>query len=294
MTTAGRRLVAIGGGHGLAATLRAARTLTDEVVAIVSVADDGGSSGRLRSTDAHPAPGDLRKAVAALAAPGSMLAEALEHRFEGGELEGHAFGNLLITAIGSAAGDPVAGLDEVVRLTGGAGRVVPATLEGVVLTATTHSGDEVTGQVNVMATSGIHTVRLDPVDPEVPKAAIEAVERADLLVLGPGSLFTSVLAAVAAPALRDALASAPAPLVYVCNLHPQPGESEGLSVADHVEALARHGITPDVVLFYPDQIGAADGVAGAAPASLASDNGSAHDPSLLAAALGRLIGASDG
>jgi uncharacterized cofD-like protein len=268
------------------------RTLTDDVVAIVSVADDGGSSGRLRSTDALPAPGDLRKAVAALAAPGSPLAAALEHRFEGGELEGHAFGNLLITALGAIAADPVAGLDEVVRLTGGTGRVVPATVDGVVLVATTRSGTEVVGQVNVMATPDLATVRLDPVDPEVPKAAIEAVEQADLLVLGPGSLFTSVLAAVVAPDLLDAVSSARAPLVYVCNLHPQAGESEGLSVADHVAVLHGHGIRPDVVLYDPDEIGLAEGVAGAVAERLTAPNGAAHDPLLLAAAIDRLIGAS--
>jgi uncharacterized cofD-like protein len=288
----GPRVVAIGGGHGLAATLRAVRTLTEDVVAIVSVADDGGSSGRLRNVDALPAPGDLRKAVAALAAPDSMLAAALEHRFEGGELEGHAFGNLLITAVGGVGADPVAALDEVVRLTGGTGRVVPATVDGVVLVATTRSGDEVVGQVNVMATADLVTIRLDPPDPEVPKAAIEAIERAEVLVLGPGSLFTSVLAAAVVPGVRDALASAPAPLVYVCNLHPQRGESEGLGVGAHLDALARHGIVPDHVLYDPDQIGSAEGVAGAVPARLAAANGAAHDPLLLATALGRLIGVS--
>jgi uncharacterized cofD-like protein len=286
--TPARRIVALGGGHGLAATLRAVRTWTDDVVAVVSVADDGGSSGRLRSTSERPAPGDLRKAVAALAAPDSPLAAALEHRFEGGELEGHAFGNLLLAALSGVAGDPVGALDEAVRLTGGVGRVLPATVEGVVLVADTEGGGEVTGQVNVMGSGGIERVRLAPADPDVPKEVVAAIEEADVLVLGPGSLYTSVLAAAVVPTIREALVEASAPLVYVCNLHPQEPESAGMGVAEHVAALARHGIEPDVVLYDPDQIGPAPDIQGAAPARLARANGVAHDPDLLGAELRRI------
>jgi uncharacterized cofD-like protein len=288
--TVRRRVVAVGGGHGLAATLQAVRRWTDDVVAIVSVADDGGSSGRLRSSADRPAPGDLRKAAAALAAHDSPLAAALEHRFEGGELEGHAFGNLLIAALSGVSTDLVAALDEVVHLTGGVGRVLPATLEGVVLVAEVRGGGEVVGQVNVMGTVDIERLRFEPSDPEVPKEAVSAIEEADLVVLGPGSLYTSVLAAAAPPSIRDAMVEAQAPLVYVCNLHPQERESEGMDVAGHVAALARHGIEPDVVLFDPEQIGPAEGVRGARGVRLARPNGAAHDPELLAAALERIAG----
>jgi uncharacterized cofD-like protein len=281
-------VVAIGGGHGLAASLAALRTLTDDLVAVVSVADDGGSSGRLRQSSELPAPGDLRKALSALSDPGSMLAAALNHRFEGGDLDGHAFGNLLIAALAHVGGDLVAGLDEVLRLTGGSGRVLPSTVDGVVLMATTEDGTEVAGQVQVMGTPRIDRVWLDPPDPDVPKEVLSAIDRADLLVLGPGSLFTSVLAAIGPPAVRDAVAAASAPLVYVCNLHPQAGESEGMGVAEHVAALGRHGLSPDVVLYDPDHIHGADGVPGAVAATLARPHGAAHDPALLADALATL------
>jgi uncharacterized cofD-like protein len=277
-------VVAIGGGHGLAASLAALRTLTDDLVAVVSVADDGGSSGRLRRASGVPAPGDLRKALGALADPASMLAAALDHRFEGGDLDGHAFGNLLIAALARVGGDLVAGLDEIVRLTAGRGRVLPSTVEGVVLVAATQDGSEVAGQVQVMGTRDIDRVWLDPPDPEVPKEVLHSIGRADLVVLGPGSLYTSVLAAVGPPAVRDAVAASAAPLVYVCNLHPQAGESEGMGVAEHVSALERHGLRPDVVLYDPAQIHGAEDVPEAVPATLATAHGAAHDPALLAAA----------
>ncbi len=162
--------MAIGGGHGLAATLRAVRTYTDRVTAIVSVADDGGSSGRLREILHIIPPGDLRKCLVALAEPGSLLASAFEYRFSEEELAGHALGNLILAGLIDGINDPVAALDEACRLLGVAGRVLPATSDPVVLKAESDGG-QVAGQVAVMGTDNIRTVSLVPADPKAPAAA---------------------------------------------------------------------------------------------------------------------------
>ena len=283
--SAHRAIAAIGGGHGLAATLAAVRRLTDDVTAIVSIADDGGSSGRLRDQLGIAPPGDLRKALVALADPTAPLTQALVHRFDRGDLAEHAFGNLLIAALTEVSGDLVDGLDEALRLLGGVGRIVPATRDAVVLRGVTSAGEVVSGQVAVMDTEALVRVEHEPADPEVPKAALAALEAADLVLLGPGSLFTSVLAAAATPRLVAALRSTAAPLVYVCNLRPQDPETRGMGVRDHVDALHRHGIRPDRVLYDPATIDGADGVEGATAVPLARAIGLAHDPELLAAAI---------
>lgn len=288
-TTDGPRVVAIGGGHGLAATLRAVRTYTDHVTAVVSVADDGGSTGRLRAAGDRPAPGDLRKCLIALARQDSALARSMEHRFAAGELEGHAFGNLLIVAMAETDGDLVGALDEIGRLLDVVGRVLPATTEVVELRAALDSGAEVAGQVAVAARSDLCTVTVSPGDARACPEAVEAILAADQIVLGPGSLYTSVLAATAVPGIRDAVTASSAQLVYACNLRPQDSETTGYDVEAHVAALARHGIRADVVLHDPHTIGDAPGVAGAVPAALARSSGLAHDPALLGKALAALL-----
>jgi uncharacterized cofD-like protein len=281
-------VVAVGGGHGLAATLRAVRTFTDRVTAVVSVADDGGSSGRLRELLHVLAPGDLRKCLVALAEPGSLLARAFTLRYAEEELAGHALGNLIITGLMDVAGDPVAGLDEVCRLLGVRGRVLPATTEPVVLKAEADCG-AVAGQVAVMETSHIRRVSHVPAEPSVPPAAEAALAGADLVVVGPGSLFTSVLAAAAVPALRAAIAASPGRTVYVCNLQPQDPETRGFDVAAHVAALLAHGIEPDVVLCDPRGLDVGAPMAPVVCRSLARPSGLAHDPALLAGALRDLL-----
>lgn len=283
------RVVALGGGHGLAATLRAARTYAGDITAVVSVADDGGSTGRLRAEADRPAPGDLRKCLVALADESSLLARAMEHRFTDGDIEGHAFGNLLIVALAETGGDLVAALDEIGRIVGAVGRVLPSTPRGVVLQGEVRSGATVQGQVAVGSSRGVATVAVAPPDVPVCMEAVEAIVQADQIVLGPGSLFTSVLAATAVPGIRDALRAASGRLVYVCNLHPQLPETEGFGVVDHVEALQRHGIEPDVVLYDPDTIGSAEGVVHAVAAQLTRPAGRAHDPALLGKALEALV-----
>jgi uncharacterized cofD-like protein len=283
-----QRIVAIGGGHGLAATLAALRDEPVHLTAVVAVADDGGSTGRLRDAVDLPALGDLRKAIVALAAPSSRLASAMPHRFGAGDIVGHAFGNLLIAALAESGDGLLGALDEIGDLVGATGRVLPATTEPVVLHARTRQGREVIGQVRIMRTADIERVSLVPTRPVAPSDAVDAILAADRIVLGPGSLFTSVLAATAVPAIREAVDSSPAQLIYVCNLQPQVGETEGYGVAEHIEAIGRHGLEPDIVLYDPAQIGQADGVRGAVARELATANGLAHDPKLLAAALAAL------
>ena len=283
------RVVALGGGHGLAATLAAARRYADDLCAIVSVADDGGSSGRLRAAFGIPPPGDLRKCLVALADPDSLWTSAFEHRFDAGELEGHAFGNLVLAGLAASTGDFEQALAEAGRLLGAVGRVVPATVEPVVLKAIV-GGDSVTGQALVARSEGITGVSLVPADARAPDAALAALAEADQVVLGPGSLFTSVLAVAIVPDLREALAATPGRKVYVCNLRPQLPETAGYDVAAHVDALRAHGLEVDVVLCHPGSLPVGRLDVECVERPVARQDGSGHDPALLAAALEDLLG----
>jgi uncharacterized cofD-like protein len=282
-----RKVVAIGGGHGLAATLRAVRRYTDQVTAIVSVADDGGSSGRLRELLHIIPPGDLRKCLVALSEPDSPLASAFEYRFGEEELAGHSLGNLILVGLLDGAPNPVAALDEACRLLGARGRVLPATTEPVVLKAKSDSG-HVDGQVAVAATDHIRRVSLVPTDPKAPSEALTALREADQIVLGPGSLFTSVLAAIAVPEIREGINRSSAQRVYVCNLRQQIPETEEFDVAMHVAALAAHGVAVDIVVC--DTTGMELGATGVEvlDTPLARPNGLAHDPAKLASVLSDL------
>jgi uncharacterized cofD-like protein len=286
----GTRVVAVGGGHGTAVTLRAARRYAAEVTAIVSVADDGGSSGRLREQLDVVALGDLRKCLVALAEDSSVLARAFEHRFgETGELAGHALGNLVLAGLVDATGDLVAGIDQAAALLGATGRVLPATTEKVTLKAEAGRG-EVEGQVAVSAAGRIRRVSLVPGGSSPPPEAMAALHAADQVVIGPGSLYTSLLAAVGVPGIAEALAGTAGQKVYVSNLFPQVPETEGYDVAAHVVALREHGVEVDVVLW--------DSAAGLAAGPvdrptvdrrLAGSNGLVHDPARLADALSDLL-----
>ena len=241
------KVVAVGGGHGTAVSLRALRRVSDDVTGVVSVADDGGSTGRLRAMLNVAAVGDLRKCLGALADPHNPLTQSFEHRFNVGELAGHTVGNLLLVGLIDATGD----LEESVRAAGQVlgvtGTIVPASCEGVVLVASTEEGDT-RGQSEVMKSSTIRRIRVEPANAAAPFAAVETIERADLVLIGPGSLFTSVLAACVVPGITQALAGTKARKVYVANLREQVPETEGFTLQDHVDALAVHGIAPDVVL----------------------------------------------
>ena len=282
------RVVALGGGHGLAASLQSVRRYAGEVTAIVSVADDGGSSGRLRDALGIPAPGDLRRCLFDLGDADSLWGQALDHRFEAGELEGHALGNLMIAGLASVTNDFVRALDELGHLVGAVGRVLPATTASVMLKAEAVGG-QVEGQCAVSGTGGISRVRVVPPDAEPPPAALEALARADQVVIGPGSLYTSVLAVVAVPALADALERTPARKVYVCNLRPQVPETEGYDVADHVEALRAHGLDVDAVVCHRGGMATGDVPVPVYQADVARADGRGHDPVKLAEALAGLL-----
>lgn len=286
------RVVALGGGHGTAVTLRAARRYATDVTAIVSVADDGGSTGRLRAQLDIVALGDLRKCLVALAGDGSVLAKAFEHRFSEGDLAGHALGNVVLAGMVEAAGGLVAGIDETAALLESVGRVLPATTEKVALKAVGGAG-EVNGQVAVSRAGHIERVSLVPDGTVPPDEALDAIAKADQIVIGPGSLFTSVLAAAAVDGVARAIAMSRAQRVYVCNLHPQLPETEGYGVVDHVAALRRHDVVVDAVLWDPATgmtLGSPDVPVVGRP--LAGRNGLVHDPEKLAAALSDLLASS--
>lgn len=283
------RVVAMGGGHGLAATLQAVRRYAEDVTAIVSGADDGGSSGRLRQTFGIPPPGDVRRCLVALGEPGSLWGKVFEHRFDAGELEGHPVGNLVIAGLAATTGDFIAALEEAGRLVGAAGRVLPATTTPVVLKAEA-DGSPVEGQVAVAQARRVAKVSIVPPDAEPPPAALEALARAHQVVMGPGSLYTSVLAAAVVPALNAALSRTSARKVYVCNLRPQVPETEGYDLADHVEALAAHGVEVDVVVHDPRCMPRGDLKVECLEREVGREDGSGHDPDKLAQALSALVG----
>jgi uncharacterized cofD-like protein len=282
-------VVAIGGGHGTAVTLKAARRYAGVLTGVVSVADDGGSSGRLRELLNIVALGDLRKCLVAVADEDSALAAAFERRYDEGELAGHALGNLILAGLIDATGDLVLGVAEAARLLGARGDVLPATSERVVLKAEAGHGT-VDGQVAVKGTTDIRQVFLVPGDARPPSLAVERIAEADQIVIGPGSLFTSVLAAVAVGGIAEAVASSEAQVVYVCNLHPEVPETEGFDVSDHVAALARHNVSVDLVLC--DSIrGMGIGTTGVPvhDVPLTGENALVHSPAKLAQALSGLL-----
>ncbi len=285
----GPAVVALGGGHGTAVTLRAARRYAGQLTGVVSVADDGGSSGRLRELLNVVALGDMRKCLVALAAEDSALARAFEHRFEEGELAGHALGNLILAGLVESTGDLVAGVRAAADLLGAQGDVLPATVERVVLKSDGVHG-EVAGQVAVSRAGDIESVSLVPGDAQPPFLAVERIMAADQIIIGPGSLFTSVLAAAAVQGIADAVARADGQRVFVCNLRPQLPETARFDVADHVEALARHGVPVDVVLYDSSQ-GMALGSTSvrSVDADLTGSNVLVHSPVKLAHALAGLL-----
>ena len=266
LVASGPPVVALGGGHGLAVSLRALRTVTDQLTAVVGMADDGGSSGRLRRELGVPPPGDLRMALSALCGDdvwGRTWSSVVQHRFSGGELSGHALGNLLITALWEQTGDIVAGLDWVGALLGAHGRVLPACDDGVEIVARVqdvpgHPGiTEVHGQSQVAITQGtVQSIALDPTDPPARPEAVEAISAAEAIVMGPGSWYTSVLAGLMVPGIHDAVVSARATRILVLNLVAQPGETSGFSPQGHLHVLAEAfpQVRVDVVLADPAHV----------------------------------------
>jgi len=260
-------VVAMGGGHGLAASLRALRLLTDQLTAVVTVADDGGSSGRLREEFGVLPPGDLRMALAALCDDtewGHQWRDVLQHRFAGeGQLGGHAVGNLLIVSLWDLLGDTVGGLDLVGRLLNARGRVLPMASVPLNIEASVMGADQgrpfeistVLGQAAVAKTAGrVISLRLNPQEPPACEEAVGAIQAADWVILGPGSWFTSVIPHLLVPGIHDALVSTSAKRVLTLNLVMDTVETVGFSAKNHLEVLAAHapGLRLDFVLVDPD------------------------------------------
>ena len=295
----GPAVVALGGGHGLATTLAAVRRYAGSVTAVVSVADDGGSSGRLREAHGVPAPGDLRKCLVALAAADTVWREAFEHRFRAGDLDGHALGNLILVGLAQVLGDFGQALEEAGRLLECAGRVLPATTDPVVLTADAGDGpgaEAVEGQVAVSnSMDRIRRVHIVPEDAKAHPDVAAAIEMADQVILAPGSLFTSLAPVLCVPAIREALAATRGRVVHVCNLQPQVPETLGLDATDHLRAVLDHGARVDTFLYQLGGDLAADEIAiralGVEPvaADVAGSNGHVHDPGAFAKALEGLL-----
>ncbi|QUH05973.1 uridine diphosphate-N-acetylglucosamine-binding protein YvcK [Saccharopolyspora erythraea] len=305
------RAVALGGGHGLQATLSALRRITADVTAVVTVADDGGSSGRLRRELGLLPPGDLRKALAALSDTDRRVwSEVFEHRFGGnGALAGHSVGNLVLAGLLEVLGDPVAVLDQACELLGVRGRVLPMSstpldMEGDVvgLDSDPTAVRTIRGQVALASTPGrVKQVRLyssngERGEPEACPQAVQAVLEADVVLLGPGSWFTSVLPHLLVPELHEALVNTSARRVVVLNLVPQPGETAGFSPEQHLDVLSQHApaLRVDAVLADADSVPTPDRLRAAA-AGLGAQTlldrvalpgmPGRHDPEALAASL---------
>jgi uncharacterized cofD-like protein len=293
-----KRIVVLGGGHGLASVLGALGDGADELTVIVTVADDGGSSGQLRQRGAGPAVGDLRRSLVTLAREEVVLGRALRRPITVGRLGCHPLGNLLILSIAEAFGDLAYATEWLGARLGIAGRVLPATAEPVSLVGEA-DGELVYGETAIGTRSRVRHLRFVPECPAVPPAVVEAIEAADLCLLAPGSLFTSVIATSALPPVASALARAGAPVVWISNLEPDAIETAGMTGGDHLAALRRHGVRVDAALFDPhaelqlDAQQLEDDRVHPMPRPLLGTRRGVHDQRLLRAAIDELRDADD-
>lgn len=242
----GMKVVAIGGGTGLPSVLRGLKRYTSNITAVVTVADDGGSSGRLRRELGVLPPGDLRNNIAALADDENLMTQLFQYRFDTGDLGGHAFGNLFITALSGVTGSLEQALVETGRVLNIQGRVLPATLHDVNLVASvqlngTGNRIRIEGESSISEAGGqIRHIELNPPDVRAYEESVQAISDADLIIIGPGSLFTSIIPNLLVRGIVDALRASPAYKIYVCNVATQPGETDNFTVAEHVQALEDH------------------------------------------------------
>ena len=310
------RIVALGGGHGLSLSLRALTQVSENITAVVTVADDGGSSGVLRRDLGVLPPGDLRMALAALAdasADAQLWSSVAQHRFDRGDLAGHPVGNLMLVALMEELQDPIAALDRMADLLQVRGRVLPMCCEPVDLIArlttqdsqdissSASTGFEVRGQVAVAATPGrVVSVAIEPEEPKPCEQALTAIAEADYIVMGPGSWFSSVLPHLLVPHVRDALVQSQAQRIVTLNLTEQAGETAGFSPEDHLEVLGTYApeLRLDFVLADPSCILDRDSLTQTAAGfgadlvvtPVARDNPEhGHDEGLLASAYAHLI-----
>ncbi len=257
----GLGVVALGGGHGLAQALKAIQEYGETITAVVSVADDGGSSGRLVPGLGIPAPGDTRRALLALSPGASLWRRLMEYRFEQGDVAGHSLGNLVLAAFAEMSGGLDEALDTMGRLMGARGAVVPVASEPLTLEAVV-DGRPITGQVAIALSRGnVEQLRVSP-EVGADRAALAAIGSAEQIVVGPGSLYTSLGAVLVVSGVADAVNRSGGGLVYVCNLITQDGETLGMDAVAHVEALMeRTGIRPpDVVVAHHGPLDVPEGL----------------------------------
>ncbi|PSF38644.1 hypothetical protein C7H19_03815 [Aphanothece hegewaldii CCALA 016] len=237
----GPKIVAIGGGTGLSTLLRGLKQYSANITAIVTVADDGGSSGRLRREIGVLPPGDIRNCLAALADEEKLLTELFQYRFKAGDgLSGHSFGNLFLTVMTEVTGDLERAIAASSKVLAVRGKVLPATLSDVRLWAQLTDGRLIKGESKITEANGkISLIGCDPPDPPALPAAIRAIEDADCIIIGPGSLYTSVIPNLLVPGIREALAKVNVPRIYICNIMTEVGETDNYTVSDHLRAIDR-------------------------------------------------------
>jgi len=236
------RIVVIGGGTGLSVMLRGLKRKPLDITAIVTVADDGGSSGILREELQMPPPGDIRNVLTALANTEPMLHEMLQYRFQNGTgLAGHSLGNLILAAMTDITGDFVTGITELSRVLAVRGRVLPAAHQAILLKAEMADGSIVVGESSIpKAGLAIRRVFIEPEQVEPLPEAVEAIQEADAILIGPGSLYTSIIPNLIVPKLAEAIVASDALKLFICNVMTQPGETDGYSVSDHLDAIHTH------------------------------------------------------
>lgn len=242
----GHRIVTIGGGTGLSTLLRGLKQYTSNIVAIVTVTDDGGSSGALQRQFGMLPPGDIRNCIVALADAETLMTELLQYRFNGSSgtansLEGHSFGNLLLAAMTHLTGDFDLAVKETSRVLAIRGRVLPSTVANVSLMAEMDNGSVVEGETAILTSpQAIRSIYLNPTEVQPLDESLEAIQKADVLIIGPGSVFTSIIPNLLVSGIPEAIAKSRALKVYVCNVMTQPGETDNFTVADHIRAIERH------------------------------------------------------
>lgn len=245
----GPKVVAVGGGTGLSMLLKGIKNITNNVTAVVTVGDDGGSSGRLREEMGILPPGDIRNCIAALADDEDLVTKLFQYRFKTGEgLEGHSFGNLFLTALCSITGDMVRAVKESSNVLSIRGRVLPATLDDMKLAAEMEDGRIINGESNIPEAHGkIKRLFTNPKNCKALEDVITAIKEAELIILGPGSLYTSVIPNLLVEEIAQEIVKSKAKKIYVCNIMTQPGETDGYSVSDHVMALIKHANNKKIV-----------------------------------------------
>ncbi len=276
----GPKIVAIGGGTGLSMLLRGIKNITNNVTAVVTVGDDGGSSGRLREEMGVLPPGDIRNCIAALADDEDLVTKLFQYRFKMGEgLEGHSFGNLFLTALCSITGDMVRAVKESSNVLSIRGRVLPSTLDDMKLVAELEDGRIIHGESNIPEAHGkIKRLFTDPQNCRALADVISAIRDAELIILGPGSLYTSVIPNLLIDEISHEIAKSNAKKIYVCNIMTQPGETDNYSVCDHINAIVKHAGSRkviDAVLvndFMPSNLAKKYQIAGSYPVKLDFEN----------------------